>query len=151
MINKDTRARAMDLFVDYGYSVEKISQEMSLSTATLNNWALKGNWRKLRENKIERRGKFIEELYDFVVSVMKNIRTDYDNGKIDKSALNLLSAILSKAEKLILLETEREKAENERRIEGDIPVEVASQPKVAAAMRVIADAMQIAEKGIKKC
>jgi len=152
MINRDTRQRAMDLFVDYGYSIDKIVRDMELSKSTVSSWSIKGNWSKLRESKIAKRDSFIGELYDFSITIMANLKRDYNNGiRLDNSALTTLDTLLKRAEKLITLETEKKRAEKETQVENSIPPEVAAQPEVVEALRIITLAIEkFEESKVKK-
>ena len=138
MFGIETKELARRLYVNDGWSIESVSSRIRASVPTLQQWKAKYGWDKLRKEFVEASQSFTEEAASFAAQMMKDIRVDYAEKKIDESKVKLMSILLQRIEKVILIDMERKKTESKKEITVDgLPEEVLVIPEVQDALAAI--------------
>ena len=76
-------------------SVEETAAKVNVSTRTISMWKAKGDWDVKRKRFLQSKQAFHEELYDFARKIMREIKTDLENGeKVDTGRMYAFTKML---------------------------------------------------------
>ena len=76
-------------------SVEETAAKVNVSTRTISMWKSKGDWDVKRKRFLHSKQAFHEELYDFARKIMREIKTDLENGeKVDTGRMYAFTKML---------------------------------------------------------
>jgi len=76
-------------------SVEETAAKANVCPRTIAKWKIKGDWDVKRKRFLQSKQAFHEELYDFARKIMKEIKTDLENGeKVDTGRMYAFTKML---------------------------------------------------------
>lgn len=76
-------------------TIEETASKANVSTRTIAEWKLKGDWDIKRKQFLKSKQAFHEELYDFARKIMHEIKVDLENGeKIDTGRMYAFTKML---------------------------------------------------------
>ena len=76
-------------------TIEETASKANVSTRTIAEWKIKGDWDVKRKKFLHSKQAFHEELYDFARKIMREIKTDLENGeKVDTGRMYAFTKML---------------------------------------------------------